>query len=150
MPRNAAPRELAVALHDLAWLLPRTISRAAARDDGLPPSELEVMRLLVRRPGLSVREVASEVGLRPSNASAAVRTLIARGLLERARDERDRRVARLVPTRRALRARERHEAAWGDAMTDVLDVLGADDVRRLEAAAPALAALARELAGYHP
>ena len=73
-PPVAQTRELAVTLHDLAWLLPRTLDpQAEAELDVLPGSELEVMRLLVRRPGLSVGDVARELGLQPSNASAAVR-----------------------------------------------------------------------------
>ena len=61
---DAAARELAVVLHDVAWLLPRTIGLRAAREDPLPVSELEVMRLLVRRPGLSVNDGARELGMR--------------------------------------------------------------------------------------
>ena len=99
-PTAAQARELAVVLHDIAWLLPRTIDPwAEAGLDPLPASELEVMRLLVRAPELSVGEVARELGLQPSNASAAIRGLMARGLLERRRDARDGRISRLVPTR---------------------------------------------------
>ncbi|MCW2986771.1 MAG: hypothetical protein JWR63_4341, partial [Conexibacter sp.] len=50
-------KRLAVVLQDLAWLLPRTIGAAELEREPLPLSELEVMRLLVRRPGLSVGEV---------------------------------------------------------------------------------------------
>ncbi|HWI71163.1 MAG TPA: hypothetical protein VNT55_04350, partial [Baekduia sp.] len=66
---QAAAKDLAVALQDLAWLLPRTIGAAELQRESLPLSELEVMRLLVRRPGLSVGDVASELGLHAPNAS---------------------------------------------------------------------------------
>lgn len=138
-------RDLAIVLNDLAWLLPRTIGAEAARADPLPPSELEVMRLLARRPGLSVNEVAAELGLQPSNVSTAVRSLVAQGILERRPDDDDRRVVRLVPTSVALQSREQRELSWGASLETVL----ADIPNRaaLEAALPALRALANRLAG---
>lgn len=136
-------KDLAVALFDLAWLLPRTIG--AADDEVLPLSELEVMRLLVRRPGLKVGEVASELELQPSNVSAAIRALVARGLLERRRDEHDARVVRLHPTPEAIARRDRREQAWGEELQRRLAELPARDRRILEGAAAALARLAAAL-----
>jgi DNA-binding MarR family transcriptional regulator len=145
-PPAARTRELAVALHDLAWLLPRTLDpQPEAGPDVLPGSELEVMRLLVRRPGLSVGEAARELGLRPSNASAAIRGLLARGLLERRADERDSRVTRLAPTAKAQAIRRQREAAWGKLLRAQLKGLPADHVSQLLAAVEPLRALAAEL-----
>jgi DNA-binding MarR family transcriptional regulator len=126
---KAEAKRLAVTLQDLAWLLPRTIGAAELEREPLPLSELEVMRLLVRRPGLSVGDVAAELGLHGPNASAAVRGLAARGLLERRRDADDGRVTRLHPTARAI---------LGD--------LDAGTAAALVAATPALRALADRLA----
>jgi DNA-binding MarR family transcriptional regulator len=143
----AQSRELAVALHDIAWLLPRTIDPwAEAGLDPLPASELEVMRLLVRAPELSVGEVARELGLQPSNASAAVRGLVARGLLERRPDQRDARVSRLAPTAKAQAIRRQREAAWGELLRTRLRRLPPEDVAALLAAAEPLHALAEKLA----
>ena len=96
---QSAVRDLAVVLHDLGWRLPRTVGLEAARQDPLPQSELEVMRLLVRRPGLSVSDVARELGLQPSNASTAIRLLIARGTLQRQADSADGRWPGCTPPR---------------------------------------------------
>ena len=136
---------LAVVLHDLAWLLPRTVGAAAALADPLPLSELEVMRLLARRPGLSVSEVAAELGLQPTNVSTAIRALVGRGLLERTTDDRDGRVVRLVPTATAMASREARERSWGASMVEVLASLPSADRDRLLAAGPALRALAGQL-----
>lgn len=143
---RTAARELAVVLHDLGWLLPRTIGLAASRQEPLPASELEVMRLLVRRPGLSVNDVARELGLQPSNASTAIRLLIARGTLERRQDHADARVARLFPTAAAYAARDRREQSWGEQLAGALSGLPATDRTRLTAAVPALRQLAARLA----
>jgi DNA-binding MarR family transcriptional regulator len=144
-PHRAAARELAIALHDLAWLLPRTLD-PEAEPEPLPASELEVMRLLVRRPGLSVSDVARELALQTSNASTAVRTLVVRGLLERRRDDEDGRVTRLFPTARADEVRRRREQAWAQALRARLSELPDAEARRLLDAADALRSLADALA----
>jgi len=137
-----------VVLHDLAWLLPRKIDPwAEAGFEPLPPTELEVMRLLVRQPDLNVGEVARELGLQPSNASAAIRGLLARGLLERTRDGRDARVSRLAPTIQARAIRRQREGAWGELMRTRLRRLPPEDVDRLLAAVESLRSLATNLSG---
>lgn len=140
-----AAKDLAVVLQDLAWLLPRTIGAAELEREALPLSELEVMRLLVRRPGLSVGQVAAELGLHGPNASAAVRSLAARGLVERRRDPDDGRIARLHPTRRAIATRDRREDGWAAAMAGALAALEPAEAAALVAATPALRALAERL-----
>jgi DNA-binding MarR family transcriptional regulator len=144
--RDAA-RELAVVLNEIAWLLPRTLGREAVLDDDLPPSELEVMRLLVRRSGLSVNEVAAELAMRSSNVSGTVRTLVAKGLLERRRDAGDGRVARLHPTPRAIANRERRERVWGEVLERYLAGLPAGERKRVLATGGPLRQLVEALGG---
>jgi DNA-binding MarR family transcriptional regulator len=139
-------RELAVVLQDLAWLLPRTIGLAELQREGVLPSELEVMRLLVRRPGLSVGAVADELGMHAPNVSTAIRALVLRGLLERRRDDTDGRIIRLFPSEQAIAIRDRRERAWGDALTTTLAEVPAAEADELLAAAPMLRRLADRLA----
>lgn len=141
-------RELAVVLHDIAWLLPRKIDPWAEieGEEQLAPTELEVMRLLVREPDLSVGEVARDLGLQPSNASAAVRSLVARGLLERRQDGRDGRISRLAPTAKAQAIRRRREAAWGELLRARLARMPPEAAAAVLAAADSLGALAVALA----
>lgn len=100
------------------------------------------MRLLVRQPGLSVSEVASALDLQSSNVSTAMRSLAARGLIERRRDERDGRVTRLYPTDKAIAHRDEQETAWGEELTRRLAQLPDTERERLRAAAQALESLA--------
>jgi DNA-binding MarR family transcriptional regulator len=145
-PPAGRTRDLAVVLHDIAWLLPRKIEPwAEAGLDELPSSELEVMRLLVRAPGLSVGEVARELGLQPSNASAAIRALLARGLLARKPDGRDGRITRLSPTAKAQAIRRQREGAWGELLRARLAHLQPEDVNQLLGSVDALVALAANL-----
>ncbi len=152
MPRQlpaGKSRELAVALHDIAWLLPRKIDPWAEieLEEPIPPTELEVMRLLVREPDLSVGQVARDLGLHPSNASAAIRGLLARGLLERKADSRDGRISRLAPTAKAEAIRRRREGAWGELLRTRLARMPPEDAANLLRAVDSLQALAVALAG---
>jgi DNA-binding MarR family transcriptional regulator len=144
-------RALAVALHDLAWLLPRTVDLDVEADRGprlrtLPASELEVMRLLVRRPGLTVGDVARELGLQRTNASTAMAALVGRGLLARTQDPADRRVVRLSPTARATEERDVREQAWAAALAHRLERLAPAQRARALACADPLRALVSVLA----
>jgi DNA-binding MarR family transcriptional regulator len=147
---SASCRDLAVVLHDLAWLLPRTVGAEAMRVEPQPPTALEVMRLLSRRPGLSVNEVARELGIAANNVSTAVGHLSGEGLLERRRDPRDGRIVRLHPTDAALVARHRREQSWGRSMVAALADLDGREVESLISAAPALRRLAERLAVDDP
>jgi DNA-binding MarR family transcriptional regulator len=135
-----------VALHDLAWVLPRSVDAEVETElEALPPSEVEVMRLLVRQPLLSVGEVAEELGLQQSNVSTTIRSLVTRGLIERQDDENDGRVTRLVPTDEASHGRRIREQEWGRRLREHMSELSAEQVRALVEAAPALRALATQL-----
>jgi DNA-binding MarR family transcriptional regulator len=146
---GAVQRTLIAALHDLAWLLPRTIDAEVEQDprlDALPRSELEIMRLLVRRPGLTVGEVARELGLQRTNASTGIRALVRRGLLASERDALDGRVARLTPTALAIRYRDLREQAWAVALEERLAAVGAEERARILECAEPMRALAAALA----
>ena len=145
-PDEESARELAVVLHDLAWLLPRTIGAEAMQAEPQPPTALEVMRLLTRSSGLSVNDVGREIGVQANNVSTAVKLLEDRGLLEKRRDEEDGRVTRLHPTDRALEARARREESWGESMLEALAGLSPAEVTALLNAHRALRRLADLLA----
>lgn len=134
-------RELAVALHDLS----RAVRQAQGTQDGpprLPPTEFEVLRYVAARPGTSVGGVAAALDLRQSNVSAAVRGLVARGLVERAADPDDGRVTRLRPTALAERHKDPVEEGWGRTLAAALAGLSRADAAAVRAAAGPLTRLA--------
>jgi DNA-binding MarR family transcriptional regulator len=139
-------RDLAVVLYDLAWLLPRTVGAEERRRNPTRQSEMEIMKLLVRRPGLSVSEVARDLGMQASNVSSAVRALVDRGMLVRRAADHDARVAVLEATPAAIADRDAREQAWGEALRDLLGDLSKDDAKAILAAGPALRTLAERLA----
>jgi DNA-binding MarR family transcriptional regulator len=78
------------------------IRRAGRRHSGRPAelslltgAQLELVRLVRRRPGVSVAEAAQELTLAANTVSTLVRQLTEAGMLVRSVDQADRRIARL-------------------------------------------------------
>jgi DNA-binding MarR family transcriptional regulator len=73
----------------------------------LSGAQIEVVRLVRRRPGLSVAEAAAQLALAPNTVSTLVGQLADAHVLARVADPQDRRIARLVLTAPARAALER-------------------------------------------
>ena len=132
------------ALLEIIGSLRRTARRTAGppfpRHD-LTGAQRELVRLLRRRPGLSVSEAAAALGVADNTVSTLVRQLVAAGIVVRDRDAGDRRVARL-DLEPAARARV---VSWRDRRIDelanALDTLPEDDRDAIRDALPALSNL---------
>ena len=128
------------------------IRRSSRRVSGRPTeladltgAELELVRLVRLRPGVSVAEAAQELKLAPNTVSTLVRRLSEQHMLVRAKDETDRRVARLDLPRTVRRKveswRDRRIVLVGSAIAE----LPPRDRERIAKALPALARLAEAL-----
>jgi DNA-binding MarR family transcriptional regulator len=111
----------------------------------LSPSQYEVLVTIGQRGPLRLSDVAVIEGLNPTMLSRIAGKLEAAGLVQRAPDASDGRVAFLSATQagRELVARVRRERTV--ALTAVLDGLGDDERRALEAALPVLESVAEVL-----
>ena len=111
----------------------------------LTGAQLELVRLLRRRPGISVARAAAELRLAPNTISTLVRQLTEAGLVVRRADSADRRIAHLdltPDTRRDVdRFRDRRIALLASAIAE----LPSDDRLRLCEAAGVLARIAERL-----
>jgi DNA-binding MarR family transcriptional regulator len=148
-PVGAPPRH--VVADDLLAQMAR-IRRAGRRHSGRPVeltlltgAQLELVRLVRRRPGVSVADAAQELRLAANTVSTLVRQLTEAGLIVRNVNTADRRVARLE-----LSDHIRHEVdAWRDrrvvALADAIGHLSADERAQLAGALPALARVADRL-----
>jgi DNA-binding MarR family transcriptional regulator len=128
------------------------IRRVGRRRQG-PPEELtrlsgaqlELVNLVRRAPGISVAQAAAELGLAANTVSTLVRRLSDEGMLVRAADPADRRIARLeLPgdlARRVGAYRDRRAVALGAAIA----TLDTDEQATIAAAAALLARVADEL-----
>ena len=111
----------------------------------LSGAQVEVVRLVRRRPGLSVAEAAAELALAPNTVSTLVGQLAEAQVLTRVTDPQDRRVARLALTaaakERVERWRDQRAAATAGAIAD----LDPSERAALERAVPIISRLAAAL-----
>jgi DNA-binding MarR family transcriptional regulator len=112
---------------------------------GLTESQAELLRLIGRQPGISVREAAAELGLVPNTASTLVSKLASDGLLIRTVDSDDRRVGRLRLTGPAQRIADQSRLARRAALAAVLDELDATQIDSLTRGLEVLADMTRML-----
>jgi DNA-binding MarR family transcriptional regulator len=125
MAHVAADETLGTDIVDAWGGVRRRLRRGAARvvgGDLLTPAEVEVLRLVADQPGLTVRETADALHLAANTVSTLVGGLAERGLLDRRRDERDRRAVRLTVTAAA----RRRMRAWHDERNRLLTLALAD------------------------
>jgi DNA-binding MarR family transcriptional regulator len=104
----------------------RGVRRLAGRPAelaALTGAQVELVRLLRRRPGLTVNQAAEELGLAPNTVSTLVRQLAGAEVLIRRVDETDRRVVHLELTRemrnRTEAFRDRRVAFLGEAIAEL-------------------------------
>jgi DNA-binding MarR family transcriptional regulator len=135
-------------LTDALAVFRRALRRASRRPQeltSLTGAQLELVRLLRRRPETSVAEAARELRVAPNTVSTLVSRLLETGVIVKRPDPGDGRVARLDLSPRARRSVE----AWRDRRLELLDDalarLPQADARRLAAARPALERLAELL-----
>ena len=142
---SEADTEGARALAALLARVQRSLRRRVREmmpDPALPPSHVEVLRLLQRQPGLRVHEVAATLCLAPNTTSTIVQHLVRLGYLARSVDERDRRVARLELTAAAHTRMHLWRDTRAATLAQALGALAGPDRAMVEAALPALARLA--------
>ncbi|MGW0791125.1 MarR family winged helix-turn-helix transcriptional regulator [Streptomyces sp. NPDC002911] len=114
MPAPTAPEQdidrVASALVAVLRALQRGLERKVAQfpHPRLPDGQMALLFLVEEREGITVRETAEALLMKPNNVSALVSQLTDHGLLERRQDAADKRVAHLYPT---ATARERLAAA---------------------------------------
>ena len=127
----------------------RLLARRPGQLAGLTDAQLDLVRLVLRRPGVSVTQAADELSLDPNTVSTLVKQLTADHVLVRQVDPDDRRVARLALTEKMARElddfRDRRVAMLATALAErpaedrallvsaakLLDDIAAD-LRRLE------------------
>ncbi|WLW57844.1 MarR family winged helix-turn-helix transcriptional regulator [Streptomyces sp. YU58] len=144
MEPETFPEELADALVAVQRLIRRRL-RPQMSDPRLRGAEVELLRLVVTRPGIRISDAAKELYLAGNSVSTLVNQLAREGYLTRETDPADRRAARLLPTPAA----EARLGEWRERRADLvgrqLARLAEADQEALRAALPALRQLAVNL-----
>lgn len=117
---------------------------------GLTPPQVGLLRAVAFGPGRSQQSIADEFGLPPSRVVGFVDDLEAAGLVERRRDERDRRVHRLYLTSDGTKAMRRLAELGRSAEEELLGSLSPRDRQTLRDLLERLVADRGLTPGVHP
>lgn len=119
--------------------------RAGMESDPLPETQLEILRLVNRRPGIRIHDVAAELGLASNTVSTLVHSLTAAGFVDRLSDAGDGRVARLRLRPAAEDRLQRWRDGRGEILAARLSELGTGDRWLLARALPVLERIVESL-----
>jgi DNA-binding MarR family transcriptional regulator len=149
MPDAEDPIELPATLRTLIARLSRHLRQTRA-GAGLSPTQYQVLASIVRLGPIRLSDLAVEEGLNPTMLSRIASKLESAGLVVRAPDADDGRVARLTASGdgRLLVRRVRGERT--DALSRVLEQLDDGERRRLIEALPVLESVAEALRERKP
>ncbi|GGZ11013.1 MarR family winged helix-turn-helix transcriptional regulator [Streptomyces nitrosporeus] len=154
MPDSRAPLQdidrVASALVACLPALHRGLERRVGQEfphPRLPDGQLALLFLVEERRGITVREAAEALLMKPNNVSALVSQLTDQDLLERRQDPADKRVAHLHPTATARERLAEARLLKEEHLARALRTLTDGDLDALGAALGALESLAGRL---HP
>jgi len=146
-PSPAAPPlagELAATVTRLRRVLRRATRRALPYEP-LPRSQIDLLHLIARQPGISVAAAAAALAVAPNTASTLVNEACRAGLLARDRDAADRRVVLLSLTPAGIARMETWRDLRVEIMASALARLSEPDRDLLSAGLPALERLIARL-----
>ena len=108
------------------------------------PGQLTLLGTLVERERCTMQELAEQLTVAPSTATAMVKRLVAQGYIERSRDETDWRSVWVKPTQAGRRAVEVFQATQLNTLQKRLARLNEAERASIRAALPALYHLIKE------
>lgn len=134
-------------LFDALPLLPKRLVRvdAITREFGMPFSHIQILCMLCDRE-MTIGDIGTSLGIAKPNITPLLDALRERGVLERCRSEKDRRIVnvRLLPEGQALAKKLR--AILADQVADWPEGFSLSDVKRLNNALAYLIEASRRLA----
>ncbi|MDG9715546.1 MarR family winged helix-turn-helix transcriptional regulator [Streptomyces sp. DH24] len=136
--------ELVACLPALCRALDRRVDREFPHPKP-PEAQLALLRLVHTQDGVTVREAADALLMRPNNVSALVTQMVGLGLLERRPDPADKRIAHLHPTALARQRVTEVDRLMSAHLTEVLRALTDGELDALGSAVGSLHSVNRLL-----
>jgi DNA-binding MarR family transcriptional regulator len=151
MDRVRTHTDLAAGLPQIVGRFRRQLRRSIGWEtSSLPESQTELLRLVARRPGISVSAAAAELGLVANTASTLVSKLVTDGMLARDVDATDHRVGRLRLTESAQQVVDASKTARRALLCQVLGELDGDQIAALTTGLTVLEEMTRMLQERQP
>ena len=99
----------------------------------VPRGQGKLLRLLLDRDGLFIKDIVLELDIRPSSASQLIERLMGKGLVDRIVDDQDKRAKRIILTEKGRACAEKIKSTHADMYDKILDGLSTDEQQQLSA-----------------
>ena len=97
-PEEDSPTFAAIRRIELLGRLHHMAFRSLFRENGLPPAQAGAMKVIIRFPGLSQRELADKLHIQRATATVMLQKMEKAGYIDRRPDRDDQRISRIYPT----------------------------------------------------
>lgn len=101
-PENDPPEFAAIRRIELLGRLHHMAFRSLLPEDGLPPAQAGALRMVIRFPGMSQRELADRLHIQRATATVMLQKMERAGYIDRRPDQADQRISRIYPTAEAI------------------------------------------------
>lgn len=144
-PELAAIRRIEILgrLHHMAF-------RALLQDEGLPPAQAGAMRVVIRNPGMSQRELADHLHIQRATATVMLQKMEKAGYIDRRPDQDDQRISRIYPTEQARAMDTENKKAVDAYFSRCFSGVTREEFEAMEAAMGKLASNLREILSETP
>ena len=106
--------------------------RAVLQGDFLPPAQLSALKVIIRSPGMSQRELADALHIQRATATVMLQKMEKAGFIDRRPDREDQRVSRIYPTEMAIAQENEKRLAVNDYFQHCFTGLEPEEFRQLE------------------
>ena len=100
----------------------------AYRPTGLSPSHAYLLQFILEQPGATPKKLAEKMDLKLSTVSRFVDSLAAKGLVERKKENRDKRECSVYPTKPGINLKDELESISNNLHRKIREILGETNV----------------------
>lgn len=124
--------------------------RSILQSGSLPPAQVGAMKVIIRSPGMSQRELADALHIQRATATVMLQKMEKAGFIDRRPDQDDQRVSRIYPTQMAIDQDNENRKAVDAYFERCFHGLEPEEFRRLEEILTKLGSNIREILADGP
>lgn len=145
-----SPEFVAIRRIELLGRLHHMAFRTLFRKDGLPPAQAGAMKVVIRFPGLSQRELADKLHIQRATATVMLQKMEKAGYIDRRPDRDDQRISRIYPTELAQSIELENQKTVNAYFARCFSGISAEEFAIMETALTKLGANLRDILSENP
>ena len=107
--------------------------RSVLQEGGLPPAQASALRIIIRTPGMSQRELADRLHIQRATVTVMLQKMERSGYVDRRPDPMDQRISRIYPTPAAVALDEEDRRAVDGYFSRVFQNFSPEELQHMDA-----------------